>query len=89
MDNKERKLFINQRGTLPGMGTPRPPIVAIEDLEQDLADEEAVEEFETSETLEMPVPAAIHDSDDEEGPTGIFEIRSHRAGVQTYWVQRV
>jgi hypothetical protein len=81
MDNNERKLYINQRGTLPGMGTPRPPIavsrtvtfpeISIAEMERDLADDEAFEEFESSETIEVPVPKA---DDDFEGPTDIFEI---------------
>ena len=94
--NLERKIIINQRGTLPGMGTPRPPIVprssfpeiSIEELERDLADEEAFEEFETSETIEMPVPKVPAD-DELEGPTGTYEIQRSNAAGEVYWVQRV
>ncbi|GEM_PF-3626341 len=89
MDNNERKLFINQRGTLPGMGTPRPPIVPLRDLEQDLADEDAFDDLETSETIEIPVPKLPPSEDDMEGPTGVYEIGPYRAAVETYWVQRV
>lgn len=96
MDNKERKIIINQRGTLPGMGTPRPPIVprssfpeiSIQELERDLADEDAFDELETSETIEMPVPKVPAD-DEFEGPTGTYEIRPYHAGGEVFWVQRV
>jgi len=76
MDNNERMLVIDRS-------------FSIAEMERDLADEEAFEEFETSETVETAVPAAIHDSgdDDDEGPTGIFEIGPYQAGAE--WLQRV
>ncbi len=61
------------------------PMISIADLERDLVDAETIDEWETADTVEVPVPT----DDDLEGPTGVYEIGAFRCGVEVYWVQRM
>jgi hypothetical protein len=75
-----------KRTTLPGY-----PTISILELERDLRDEEAFEEFETADTIEVEVPVLPPAcDDDEEGPTGVYEIGRYwqHADAAVYWVQR-
>jgi hypothetical protein len=85
MDTKERRFVINKADTLPGVAVARTvtlPEISIADLERALADEEAFEEYDTE---EIEVPAC---DDDDEGPTGVYQIGSYLRAVEVHAVQR-
>ncbi|MFN0253291.1 MAG: hypothetical protein ACKV2T_40850 [Kofleriaceae bacterium] len=67
------------------------PMISILELERDLGDEEAFEELETADTIdiEAPVLPQASDDDDDDGTTGVYEIgRFWHAEAVVYWVQR-
>lgn len=64
------------------------PVISIVELEQELHDETVFDEWETADTIEVEVPVLPPADDEDDGPTGIYEIGAFRSMAQVYWVQR-